>query len=276
MDDDDRAELAELRARAYGPSPAVEMDAAAWVRLQELESASRRRTFDAAAPAFPPAAAPLTTVPTASASASPASLVESPMAQPEVAAEREPTTPSQSLRTRRRRAVSRRMRWVWAASLLAVAAVSAAATYAVTSVRPVDPTTGLVPAALLDPDPAIGLPSDFWNGALADVEVYEYFGIWAMRSDNDVFGKGDCVLITSAESISAQDGSLTGPVYMGCEAGGLPATVQFALDAEWPDAVLEQHPVGTGLRFVLNDDRVGVFVSPVHPTPSPSAGSASR
>ncbi|KAA9136218.1 hypothetical protein [Microbacterium caowuchunii] len=262
MDDDDRGELAELRARAYGPSPAVEMDAAAWDRLQKLEAASRRRTFDAAAPA-------------ASASASPASSVESPARLPE-ASESEPTTPSQRLRTRLRPAVSRRMRWVWAASLVAVAAVSAVATYAVASVRPVDPTTGLVPAALLDPDPALRLPSDFWNGALADVEVYEYFGIWAMRSDKDDFGKGDCVLITAAEGITAQGGSLTGPVYVGCEAGGLPATVQFALDAEWPDAVLEQHPVGTGLRFILSGDQVGVFVSPALPTPTSSAGSASR
>lgn len=269
MDNDDLAELAKLRARAYGPTSAEAMDAAAWTRLQDLESASRRPSVVVDPPPAPAAAPTMDAAETLDAAqamdaaAAPASQASAPLpSDPEPAVD--------ELQEPARRRGSRRMRWLWVASLAVVAAVSIAATYAVASVRPVDPTTGVLPAALLEPNPAIALPRDFF-GLDGSIAVYEFYGLWVIRSNSGAFaGAGDCILVTSADAVDTRTSSITGPAYYGCEAGSFPATAQFALDGQWPQALLDRYPVGSGMRFVIDGDRVGVFISEVPETPATS------
>lgn len=65
-----------------------------------------------------------------------------------------------------------------------------------------------------------------------------------------------CLLIVPSEGYGS-DGSVTGEVYWGCQAGSFPAT-----------ALRERFPDGTALKFVLDGVRVGVFVEDDVRTPA--------
>jgi hypothetical protein len=49
-------------------------------------------------------------------------------------------------------------------------------------------------------------------------------------------------------------------MYGACSIGAFPATAEIPIDGDTPDALIERYPAGTALQFVLDGDRVGVFL----------------
>lgn len=45
---------------------------------------------------------------------------------------------------------------------------------------------------------------------------------------------------------------------MGCSAGGVPASLQFTVDAGHPEALRKRFPEGTSLKFTMRGDTVEV------------------
>ncbi len=66
--------------------------------------------------------------------------------------------------------------------------------------------------------------------------------------------------IPAAEEFTADSWGVEGPIYSGCQVGGFPGTVEIPLTADAPDELREAFPDATALQFVLDGDRVGVFL----------------
>lgn len=85
-----------------------------------------------------------------------------------------------------------------------------------------------------------------------------FHGLTVVKSTNVFGGPGVVCLVVFQRS--ADPGGFEGPLYTGCAAGALPAIVQVGVDRISPAALRSRYPDGTGLRFVLDGDRVRVFV----------------
>ena len=253
MDDRDRDELAELRARAYGPAGRETLDAAGWARLHELESAVRapEPVLESPAPERP--------------------VRDVDPAEPHPVRDLDPAPehPAQDPAPATAQRVPTRMRWLWAASVVAAAVIGAGAASLAASARPADPPTGALPETVLQPNPGLSVPVSFW-GSTGSTTVYEYYGLWVLRPEGGVRGTpADCLLIADRDDIDLRTTAITGPVTGGCTAGAFPAAAQFTVTDDAPDRLLARHPAGSGLRFVADDDTVGVFVAPAPPSPAP-------
>jgi hypothetical protein len=245
MGDEDRAELALLRARAYGPDADIADDAAARARLEELESLLRTPPVpeEPAAPAAPePAPAP------------------EPTPTPETASE-----PAKPPRSRRLLPVA------WIASVVAVAALAVGATYAATatafSLVPRDP--GMPQVAVIEID---HVPSeDSFLGYPSDVVYFQDFAGVTAVSTVALSMTGDlCLAIMWTDDVDTGSDGLGSIQYYACGAGTFPATVPMVVTVDFPAELRERYPIGTALQFVLDDDRVGVFVDTSTPSRAPS------
>lgn len=248
MDD----ELQRLRARAYGPDADIAEDPAAVRRLAELEAQQR----DAAEPAEP---------------AEPAHARQS---EPQERAESgeesgtgETVQPDREQPDAARRP-PRIVRWLpalWAVSLLVVAAVAATMTFTSTAavLRP-------VPDAEARQVAVIELGSDFLAPRFLGMEQRadsrgnrDWYGLTVLVVRDTWYGDtvDECLVIMRQDDVDPNSDSLSGPLYTGCSAGGFSAVLQVRVNDAMPEELLEQFPVGTGLRFVLDGSRVGVFVA---------------
>lgn len=250
MDAELRGELAELRARAYGPDADLSADPAALGRLQELEDLERRDRGESSTPVVP------MNPPTA------------PSDDPLVAEEREPDLDEPTERATRRPVVRRaRTLWLWAGSLAAVAAIASAASIAATTFVPVARTAGVAQVATLQADPAadtapvrsMGFESD-------DVSAYaDFYGLTTYVGPSQIDAAGtrvECVLLVETATIGKMDDGNVfqgGFRYGGCGAGAFPATVEFVVTPDLPDVFRARFPVGSSVQFVRDGDRVGVF-----------------
>lgn len=266
-------ELHALRARAYGPAADIDQDPAAVRRLAELE-ALRSGSAATRAAAAPVEASP---VPERAPVTPPAPPVEPPPAliAPVPAEIAVPPTPAAEVvtdaagadgaasdsRPPRRRRVGL---W-WALSLVAVAALAAGATYAVTRVLPVAVSSGAEQIATLEPSATITVP-DGWFGAGPSSTAYEFYGLTLFQTAYGVNGPGsDCFTVIRTDQLPDEDAdpnnwSINGSMYSGCRVGGFPATVEMPIDTSAPKELTDRYPIGGALQFVVDGDRIGVFL----------------
>ena len=243
MDD----ELQRLRARAYGPDADIASDPEALRRLAELEARQRE--------ASEPEPPPRSTAGEEPAGGDPA---EAESAAQAPAPEKMDAAPSP-------RRIGRWLPGLWAASLLLVAAIAAAMTFTTTTalLRPVS-TGDTRQVATID------LGSDFLAPRYLGLEQRadsrghrDWYGLTILVVRGTWYGDTDdeCLVIMRQADVDPNSDSLAGPMFTGCGAGGLPAVLQLRVNNAMPDELREQFPVGTGLRFVLDGSRVGVFIA---------------
>lgn len=251
MDDTSRDELAALRRRAYGPDADILGDPDALDLLERLERGERQaRTSDADADADE-------TEPVDSTENEPDA---APGPMPEGAPVLEP-----GAQVSRPRPVAARWLLAWAASVVAVAVGVGALVFALASVPPVPAApaaTGARQIATLTARVPVPEQISSWVRG-ADPSGFPFEGLILVPTPVGVgvFGRGsDCLLLGPLDGFQA-DGTVQGDVFYSCRAGGFPAAIQFAVSSSSPEPLRERFPLGTALQFVLDGDRVGVFVS---------------
>lgn len=244
MDEDVRAELRMLRARAYGPAADIDDDPAARERLAELED-MLRRPAEEVAPFAPVEPTPETraTAPEDDAPVEPAPVVEETAGVP------------------------RRTLWLWTGSLVLVAALVGGITYAATAISPIlRAGDGVRQIATLDPDDSAdpAAIAQIFGGGEGTIVFEPFEGFLAVSTIVEWYG-GDgsvCLAVVAEEHIqdeAAGGVSVNGPIAYGCGAGSFPATAQVAIDDALPDEVRERFADASALQFVLGDGQVGVF-----------------
>lgn len=271
MDTVSRDELQELRARAYGPGADIEQDAAALRRLHELETQSRAAT-DAAAGATaaePPSPAPIVVraeapieapVPAPGVPTTPAAAKSSPE-EPEPA-----TTAAADLVPPKKRRLSRGIKVLWALSVAASAAAAAAITFGLTYIAPVNVSSGAEQIATLQPVPAIPIPPG-WMGAGPSSRVWQFNGLTLFETSGGFYGPTgtDCIAAAATETIPEADSTpdswtYNGMMYSACRVGDFPTSLELPVDSSSPDDIRAQFPEDSALQFVLEGDRIGVFL----------------
>lgn len=270
-------ELRELRARAYGPHADIETDPAAVRRLQELES-SRSAASGPSKPGDHAAiadsavggeAAELRVVhPSADASRASGDLLDR---LGDESTWEEPTAPDAPSDEPER--PGRLTRWrapLWLASVVVAAALAAAITYAFASIPSVSSTAGAPQIATLELTRTEAVPPG-WFGAEEDVATAEFYGLTIFATAGWVSESGDrssedrCLNGVPTEDVPPEadpDGSsyVSGRIYGGCSVGGFPAAFAMSIDGDAPDELAERYPDGGALQFILDGDRVAVFL----------------
>lgn len=274
-------ELRRLRARAYGPAADIHDDAAALRRLRELEALHDEREparADAATPV--PARTPLRD---ASPSPSPSANVQAPPALPsprtETAASTATTThvtPPATTDTetdsgdqsRQRVHLKRSTRILWALSVVAAATAAAAVTFAVVYIAPVSTSHGAPQIATLTPSTTTNIPSG-WFGAGPSSMAFEFYGLTLYESTGG-FGMAagnECFTAVATDDLPDPDTenemnnwSIQSAIYSGCRVGAFPAMISVPVNSGAPQELRDQFPANSALQFVLDGNRVGVFL----------------
>lgn len=263
MDDRSRAELAALRARAYGPAADIDADPAALARLRELEDAAhvadptaraagtdpRSRDVDAAGEARAPDD-PFAPVPVqAPAAGTVESVVASDGAGPPA------DGPARLSRPRRRR-----VGVLWPLSVAATVLLTAVVITGVVPPRSADPRAPLVltrPAS-----PLLTVAVD-----MADQRVVAFHGVTIVKfTVRGGPSNGDtCLVLVERDAPAADAGPGDGIAHEGCSAGPLPPVMQFTVDEGDSRLLRARYPTGTGLRFTVDGDGTRVWVDVARP-----------
>lgn len=277
-------ELRALRARAYGPHADIELDPAAVQRLRELEAQSSGSTTRSPVAAATDVTSTLPPEPELEPQPEPG---PEPAPEPESPARTDPGTtgslpapaaadaatatdePETAERPRaepdRTRRLSRRVGLMWGLSVVASAALAAGITYAATSMAPVSVSSGASQIATLEPSPLIEIPAG-WFGAGPSARAFEFYGLTLFETAHGYIGTGsDCFMAIPTEQLPAEDAdpnnwSMNGPLHSGCRVGDFPATVEVPVDSGMPEELRDRFPPGSALQFVLDGDRMGVFL----------------
>ncbi|MGA6128680.1 MULTISPECIES: hypothetical protein [unclassified Microbacterium] len=227
MDDDEAAELARLRERAYGRTPDIAEDAAALARLRELETRAARRD----APAGDDTGAGDEVAPAA------------PAASERAAAEAPPQERS------RRRAP----RWLVAAGAVVAAAALVTATVAIR--RAVTEDTPRYPGAERVATLAVidggSAPED--SSAVRRYSDFRGYSVFAFTAGNVDRPDVECLSVVSPAE--AADDSLSV-----CGSAPFPVAVTAVVSEQSPDAARVAYPLGTALNFTLTGAGVEVWV----------------
>lgn len=271
MDDATRAELAELRARAYGPHPDIRPDSAALSRLRELEDAARVAEpvpASGSAPADSPGSAP-TDIPGSAPADAPAPaaghdpfapappLPRRPVTAPAPAPAPEAEAASSEPPPPRSRA--RIVRVLWPASIAAAIVVTAVVT-AVIITAPRSPGLSASQREVRTLQLANRPGQVPFEDTAGDALSALFDGLTVVRSSGVLGGNGDeCLVVYQTPANGAETSPLGGPIFFGCAAGALPALVQVGVDRDSPPALRKEFPTGTGLQFRLDGDQVRVI-----------------
>lgn len=255
MDDEVRAELARLRARAYGPARDIDDDPAALRRLAQLERESvesRRPATPApdgahAAVGGPPGSDAVDE--TAAEPRPPTGTVEAPAA-----------AGTDGHRPRRRRWPA----FAVAAGLVVVLAIVAAQSFAsavvwlrVLPIRPEVP-----PVATLAVDQTIPTPNFLGTGD-GDSQVFEGFaGLTALTSPSRTGNDDDvCLVILRTDSFDLGNEFIEGPAFSGCGPEEFPVVASLRVTPDLPAELRERFDDGSALLFVLEGGRIEVFAA---------------
>ncbi|MDT3316296.1 hypothetical protein Q9S71_05615 [Microbacterium sp. KSW4-11] len=246
-------ELSTLRARAYGPAADIHLDPAAQQRLAELEDATRpvRDEVDVEADIAPKAAAD---------EADAAAAVTSTTRPPAVV---------EAARTFWERPRVRLA--VWVASVAVAGVVGAGVTYGAVAFAPVPTSDGVAQIDTLRPSTTAQIPTGFL-GYEEGASVYEYRGLTMFPlSYSYMYGAADgeevpdrcfqviqTALIPSVEEFDPDSWGYEGNSWGGCSLGSFRATAAIPLTGRGaPDVDL---PEGRAIQFVLDGDRIGVYL----------------
>lgn len=255
-------ELRELRERAYGPHADIASDPVAMRRLQELESARMaapvRRERARSTPEPSPAPAPEGD---AARSDRGEGWDEDSLWGDEGAASE---TSGRFGWTARRQAL------LWAASVVVTAVIAAAITYTLVSIPMFSASAQAPQIATLELTRTGAVPPG-WFGAEEDVAAVEFYGLTIFATPGWVSESGDrssedrCLNGVPTEDVPPEaesDGSsyVSGRIWGACSVGSFPATFAMPIDGDTPDELIERYPAGTALQFVLDGDRIAVFL----------------
>ncbi|SDG61669.1 hypothetical protein [Microbacterium sp. 77mftsu3.1] len=240
-------ELRALRARVYGPAADIHLDPAAMRRLEELEEAGRRSPA-VELPVAPPADV---AVADEDAAASPSAADVAPPA-PELPFWRRPRVRTAT----------------WAVGLVVAALLGAGLTYSVVAITPVSTSSGAEQIATLTPSTTLRIPPGYF-GWEDGGSAFEYAGLTILQTSNSFIaaGVGDAPCIQVLETRLVPDPqefdeaggwSYDGNLWGGCSVGAFPASAAVPLSGEGAPKV--DLPDGRALQFVLEGDRVGVFL----------------
>ncbi len=267
-------ELRRLRLRAYGPAADIQNDPVALRRLHHLESRERAAESGAEEPgsggdasAEPVGARPDPGDPSASVRVLAQAIPPVPGPTPPAsgAASASPATVGEP-ETTTLRPLRLRTRLAWIASVLIAGSVAASATYASVAFAPVAVSHGARQIATLDPSTTATVP-DGWFGAGPSSRVYEFFGLTLFETTGNAFGmSGDaCVAAVATSQLpdpedDANNWSVQGSVFSGCRVGTFPATIALRVDSSVPAEMRSAFPEGSALQFVVDGERIGVFL----------------
>lgn len=247
-------ELRALRERAYGPDADIADDPDAVRRLRELEGLRLGEETAHVSAVRDDDRASLQDASDLRDGSGPSLRGDEDENDP-AAMDQDAEPPAGSPRIRRRLIV------LWAGSVLAAAAVASAVTWSVASIPPITAASGAPQIDTIEPSLTSDFsPGDF--GAAEDSPVWEYHGLTMFRAPNggpDDSLSGDCLWLYIMDD-EAADGSRGGWGYTGCSAGSFPATVTLALRDDLPEELLARFPGARALQFVLDGDRLGVFL----------------
>ncbi|WEK60926.1 MAG: hypothetical protein P0Y60_16735 [Candidatus Microbacterium colombiense] len=287
-------ELRSLRARAYGPKADISQDAAALRRLDELETLRRERITAPIAPTADAGELPEDDLWDETDREVRALFAPAPEANPEPGAMHgqvlaAPTDSADAAHPATDR-TPRRRRLLWVASLVAAAVGGAGLTAAVGVMLPVSTSSGAPQIATLEANSSITIPQGFF-GAAADTQAFEFHGLTLFQNvNNGIFGNGSassdptssCFVVLGSDQVPAPEEfdssswGYEGPVYSACSTGVFPAAVSVPFDGDSPEELSAQFPSGRALQFVLDGDRIGVFLdSKPASTPESTPGSES-
>ncbi|MFK4762806.1 hypothetical protein ACI3KS_17905 [Microbacterium sp. ZW T5_45] len=166
--------------------------------------------------------------------------------------------------------IRRRHVALWIASLMATAVAASAVTWGIAEITPVATSSGAPQIATLEPISESGSYSQMFGGG-EDSPVFEFFGLSLFRGVgagwNGNPDAGDVCLhalatddLPPTEEIDSGSWGLDGPMYSGCGAGSFPASLTVSLDDQLPDQLRTEFPDATAIQFVVDGDRVGVFL----------------
>jgi hypothetical protein len=283
-------ELRELRARAYGRDADIAMDAAAVRRLQELESARSAPVAPVASavpPSAPDATSALPLVPAAAIGARATGARSAGTRSTETrssdeadvlrALERavnddaDPQDAEVDAARRAEQVARRRTTW-WAASVVGAAAVAAVVTFTLSSTPAVSASSGAPQVETLRLTDASDRIPEGWFGADGESVAADFYGFtvfavsnWGDARDADAdeptcIGVVKTAEIPPVEGFDPNDWGYGGDFYSACGIGVFPATVQLPIDGDAPEELTARYPSAEALQFVLDDDRVGVFL----------------
>ncbi|AXL13442.1 hypothetical protein DXT68_15870 [Microbacterium foliorum] len=281
LDADSERELRELRARAYGPRADIATDPIALRRLEQLE-ASRAAIPDSGV---------------VSVDARSASVIADGRVEDRAGDELldrlgddslwddDPDAASASAAGAADAAVGpgpaehgagrparlgRKHRVLWVASVVASAAVAALVTFAVTSLQTVSTSSGAPQVDTLRLTPEGAIPPS-WFGAGSDVASAEFAGLTIFETPGWTSESGDrvsdnrCLSVARTSDLPEEgedegDSYVGGPIYGTCGVASFPTALAVPFSDELPDELMERYPSGVAIQFVLDGDRVGVFV----------------
>ena len=265
MDDATRDELAALRRRAYGPDADIVADPAASARLAELEE--RARAAGAPGPGTPTDEA-ATATPDQAAPESALDPID-PLGVLRAGVEEADTVGDERV-LRPPRPVAAPWIVAWAVSVIAVAVLVGGLVFGLASMPPV---AGSGPGRQISTLTEKADLPDAVRGWIAgrDTSAFAFEGLIVVPTPAGVGPSGSgatCLLVAPREGYGS-DGSAPGEAFWGCQAGSFPASAQFVVSTQSPKALRARFPDGTALRFVLDGDRVGVFIDDSTPASSP-------
>ncbi|MFB7892176.1 hypothetical protein ACFC1I_08255 [Microbacterium sp. NPDC056044] len=255
-DDPHLEELRALRTRAYGPNADIHEDAAALVRLRELEA---RATGDGGDASATPLTVDPRMAPTAIGVTGPDSTGHESVEAGEVAVDAdEPggavAAAESPMWWRRRIPV------LWTAAGIVVGVVLGIGLSSL--VQPGAPER----VAVLDVDAGAEWPNEIFGVGPDDGRRYEEFhGLTVVGYDRttDVGGSQSCLAV-----LTAPDGS--GFAAGGCGAAAFPANASMEITSLSPQELRDEFPEGTSLRFVREGTQMEVYAAPPGaPRPTP-------
>jgi len=269
----ERAELADLRRRAYGPGS--DADPADLDRLRELEGragdAAVARPAEAATPASDRGAdagtgerertaADAGRRRGADAAADPDA--DDDLAEGAAVDDADLPAPDRDAPAPHRPRASRRLAILWAASIAAAVALTAVVVATLTA-----PAGREVAVVRFDPDQELPVyMRDYFGGAETGSARFHGLTLVRLEGDRSAYPqvRGECL---SVQPSRAAFGSTEGG---GCAAGAFGASVRFLVNVGAPEELRDEYPVGTALLFDLRGDAVHVRADDSARLPSPS------
>jgi len=284
LDADSERELRELRARAYGPRADIATDPIALRRLEQLE-ASRAAIPDSGVVSVDARSASVIADgrvedragdelldrlgddslwdhdPDAADAASAAAAGAADAAAGPGSAEHGAGRPAR---------LGRKHTVLWVSSVVASAAVAALVTFAVISMQTVSTSSGAPQVDTLRLTPEGAIPPS-WFGAGSDVASAEFAGLTIFETPGWTSESGDrvsdnrCLSVARTSDLPEEgedegDSYVGGPIYGTCGVASFPTALAMPFSDELPDELMERYPSGVAIQFVLDGDRVGVFV----------------
>lgn len=270
MNDDAAAELQALRARAYGPDADILRDPVAYDRLQDLEAQLRSEQRGPERSGAVPGTSSVASSTEGGAPSSAAAAAGT--GDQESAGTAVPRSTERASESGARAAwspltrVPPLARAFWLISVMAVATLAASVTWGLASIPVISEGSGARQIAALDPDPSATAPP-FGNTDTPPVG-FQFAGYTLITATNSSDGvDSECLVVFRTADVDDESGFPNGPTYYGCGAGTFPPSASLQIHAGSPAEALERFGEGSSLQFVLEGDRVGVFVDSAPPDP---------